>query len=150
MYVCMHVCVCMYVRMHVCDVCLYVCMHVCVCMYACTCVCVCLFVCTYVRMYICMYVCMYVRVYVRMYVAIPDSILTYDCSSLVRLCQLPRTPLSPCIKIRLVITGGTPALVRFPASSTPWRSTMDRMRVWLLPWGPRLGPPPNLSPRSRT
>ena len=65
MYVCMCVCVCVYVCVCVCVwvcVCVYVCM--CVCVYVCMCVCV--YVCMYVCVYVCMYVCMYVCTYVRL------------------------------------------------------------------------------------
>ena len=57
MYICMHVCECMYV-------CMNECMHVCLCV----CMYECMYVCMYEYMYICMYVCMYGCMYVCMYV----------------------------------------------------------------------------------
>jgi len=72
-YVCMRVCVCMYVCVYVCVcvclyvcVCIYVCVSVCmyVCVYVCVCVCVCMYVCVCVFVCVCVYVCMCVCVYV--------------------------------------------------------------------------------------
>ena len=50
MYMCVYVCVCMYVFM-------YICVYVCMCVY--------MYLCTY---YACMYLCIFVRVYICMYV----------------------------------------------------------------------------------
>ena len=92
MYVCLSVCLCMYVSvcmsmyvcqcmyvnvcmsMYVCQ-CLYVCMSVClyvcmsVCMYVCMSACMyaCMHVCMYACMHVCMYVCMYVYIYIYIY-----------------------------------------------------------------------------------
>ena len=68
MYVCMYVCVCVfvYVCLYVC-MCVYVCVFVCVCMYVFVCVYMCVCLCVYVC--VCMYVCVciYVCVYIRMH-----------------------------------------------------------------------------------
>ena len=55
MYVCICICLYMYVCMYVC-ICVYMCVYVC--MY----ICICIFTTVWVYVYVCMYVCMYVYI----------------------------------------------------------------------------------------
>ena len=85
--VCMYVCVCIFIKLHitaqsgpvvyVCTVCMYECMYACmyVCMYVSMYLCiyvsmyVSMYLCIYVSMYLCIYVSMYLCIYVSMYVS---------------------------------------------------------------------------------
>ena len=87
----MHECVCMYVRVFVCErVCVCVCIYMCVCMCVsvCMCVYVCACVCIYIYIYICVCMCVCVGHQIQPTKAHSSIIITWDARNVhSNLCQ---------------------------------------------------------------